>query len=186
MAHKPTPQLNENALLSAPMSDKASEAQQNAGSTERPDHGSTIAEALGSALEAQPGRQSKSKADVDLSDISVAEQASILASIQRRAATSGTAALSSKASGKRSRQGNDALQGQEAQSTMQQPGLKQRRISDMFKRVQQTEGGLAPAQEPHVDMNRARAYRPSLTCLRHVLCFVPSSLLSVLLLRFAT
>ena len=80
-------------------------------------------------------------ADIDLGGISVAEQASILADIQRRAHTHSTAAPSSKASGKRSRQGFDALQGQEAQSALQQPDSKQRRISDVFKRVQHPQGG---------------------------------------------
>ena len=81
--------------------------------------------------------------DVDIDSISIAEQAIILAGIKKRAALSTSAVRSAlpKTSSKRSRQGDDASQGQEASSAKQQPELRQRRISDVFKRLRQTDGG---------------------------------------------
>ncbi len=130
-------QMRRNAVVAARGRNTIEQAEQSALDAKHLNSGITPADDQIIATRAKTARQ-PAEAVVNLGVISVAEQASILAGIQRRSASHSTAAPSSKASGKRSRQGGDAMQGQEAQSALQQPGLKQRRISDVFKRVQQT------------------------------------------------
>ena len=138
---KPLPDLTRhNAVVEPRGINITEEAEQLAPDLKPLAGGITSAEDQIVACRAQATRQ-PAEAVVDLSDISIAEQTSILAGIQRRAASHSTAVPSLKAGGKRSRQGGDTLRGQEAQSALQQPGLKQRRISDVFKRIQQPQGG---------------------------------------------
>ena len=140
LAKPPPAQPRNHVVLAASGGNKVEEAEQVMSHTQPLDSVISPAEEQTHVVRAQASRQ-PAEADIDLSDISVAEQASILAGIQRRAASCSAAAPSSKASGKRSRQGNSALQGQEAQSVLQQPEMKQRRISDVFRRVQHPKGG---------------------------------------------
>ena len=77
--------------------------------------------------------------DIDLNKVSVMEQAHILAGIQRRATSASSAAsgLSAGSGSKRSRpDGVSQAPGQEARSVLRKPEAKQRRISDVFRRVQ--------------------------------------------------
>ena len=90
----------------------------------------------------QIGGGGNSQPDVDLSMVSIVEQAHILAGIQRRAASASSAASgrSTEAGRKRSRQeGGSHATGQEARSALRKPLAKQRRISDVFLRLQRTD-----------------------------------------------